>query len=129
MRRAALVCRPRRDGARRGGTVDHHLRGFGHQQHLDDADAARLKPSVLPVLGYRATPGRSEFKHLARLHGVSVGLYVYRVDENKAHMRLFEYDDGDTQGLLADTALRDDLTELTFRAPGSEEMVTAYCYW
>lgn len=87
-----------------------------------------LKPSILPVLGFRALPAAGEFKHVARLGGTAVGLYVYRVDEDTAHMRLFEYADEPGE-LLADTPLGGEMTEMTYRIPGGEEMITAYCYW
>ena len=88
-----------------------------------------LKPSVLPVLEYNAEPDAREFKHVTRLQDVAVGLYVYRVDEATAHMRLFEYGEERHPALLADTPLSASLTELSFRPPGGDDMVTAYCYW
>jgi len=98
-------------------------RDLGPRQTLRDLD-----PTVLPVLDYKAEPKEREFKPLPKLGDVRVGVYVYRVNDAVAHVQIFEYGDKD-RAVLADTALNDEVTELTFRPPGGTDMVTVYCYW
>ena len=86
-----------------------------------------LKPSILPCSVSRRCRYR-RVQARCRARGTAVGLYVYRVDEDTAHMRLFEYADEPGE-LLADTPLGGEMTEMTYRIPGGEEMITAYCYW
>ena len=96
---------------------------LGPRQTIKD-----LKPSILPVIAYGATPGEREFKHLATIGGTAIGLFVYRVNEDLAHMPLFERG-APGHAMLADTAIRGDITELSFRSLGGADLVTAYCYW
>lgn len=96
---------------------------LGPRQTIKD-----LKPSRLPVIAYGATPKEREFKHLATIGGTAIGLFVYRVNEELAHMQLFERG-APGHAILADTALTAEITELSFRSVGGSDLVTAYCYW
>lgn len=96
--------------------------GQGTHQTVRD-----LKPSELPVLAYSMKPAEREFKQLAVFGDVPVRLYVYRVNENLLRLRIYE--DGATgEDLLADTDLSGEVTQLSYRVLGGDEMVTAYCY-
>jgi hypothetical protein len=92
-----------------------------------DQQLRDLEPSYLPVLAYAALPGEGDFKQLTKIDGVPVRLYVYRVNETLMHLQIFEQH-GNEKGVLADTPLAGDMTELTWRSLGSSEMVTVYCY-
>lgn len=94
----------------------------GSDQQLRD-----LEPSSLPVLAYADLPGEGDFRQLTKVDGVPVRLYVYRVNETLMHVQIFEQR-GNAKGVLADTPLAGDITELTWRSLGSSEMVTVYCY-
>lgn len=96
---------------------------LGPKQTLRD-----LEPAFLPILAYRAVPQVKEYKPLAKFGEVPVGLYVYRVNDELVHMQVFELTAAG-KGVLADTAMQGPITELTVRAPGGTNMVTAYCYW
>ena len=96
--------------------------GIGRAQELRD-----LKPSSLPVLAYADLPGEREFKHLARIAGEPIRLYVYRVNENLLHMQIFA-PAGEGKAVLADTPLAGEMGELTWAPLGGKEMVTAFCY-
>lgn len=86
-----------------------------------------LDPSFLPVLAYKAVPGERQFKHLAMFGDTPVRLYVYRVNETMIRLRIFE-EGKDGQQLLADTDLAGEMTQLSYRSVGGDQMVTAYCY-
>lgn len=92
-----------------------------------DQQLRDLEPSYLPILAYATLPGEGDFKQLTKIDGVPVRLYVYRVNDTVMHVQIFEQHDTE-KGVLADTPLSGDMTELTWRSVGSSEMVTVYCY-
>jgi hypothetical protein len=86
-----------------------------------------LQPSILPVLGYKDEPGEQQFKQLAMFGDIPVRLYVYRVNEQMIRVRIYEDGPAGRQ-LLADTELAGEMTQLSYRPIGGDQMVTAYCY-
>jgi hypothetical protein len=101
-------------------SVTHDL---GPRQTVKD-----LKPSILPIVPFGTKPQDREFKHVATIDGAAIGLFVYRVSDGLAHMQLFERE-ASGNAVLADTALKNDITELSYRSLGGSDLVTAYCYW
>ncbi len=86
-----------------------------------------LSPTDLPVLAFHSVPKDREYKQLARFGAVQVRMFVYRVSGKELHLQLFEPTTSGNQ-VLADVALAGELPELSYRAPGGDQIVTVYCY-
>ena len=86
-----------------------------------------LEPSMLPVLAYKAEPKEREYKRLAKFGDVPVDVLVYRVNEKTLRLQIFE-DGPNGPQVLADAPLGTDLSDLTYRPIGADQLVTVYCY-